>query len=267
MKFFLMLVLVGSPAFAGGQSSFRLLDTKCEEEAHEKLETTPQSPPLAVDDPSTPGCNQWEVNLLVSGDLSTHDRTLELPLLDINYGIGDNLQLKYEVPNQSVQTSDGSTHGIGNSKAGIKYKFFDNEELNLEMAFYPQVEFINGTSDKEVTLPLLLSKKIGQTTTGDLMLTTNLSYNISTEADTPGTLSVLAGLGMPLSSKVTIMGELSADESVAQNASGTRDQLIKADVGLMGPVSKNVILFGSLGESIYSSDSKNHGYFVCGVRL
>src|SRR5437764_774040 len=39
---------------------FRLLTFKCTPDKQDGPESTPQSPPLDVDDPGTPGCNQWE---------------------------------------------------------------------------------------------------------------------------------------------------------------------------------------------------------------
>src|SRR5207253_10780567 len=101
-----------------GESRFHLLNMKCESEVSGGPETSPQSPPLDVDDPGTPGCNKWEINLLTNGDFTKGERKLEIPLLDINYGIGDNLQLKYEVPMEKTQTESSSETTVGNSKVG-----------------------------------------------------------------------------------------------------------------------------------------------------
>ena len=274
-----MTVLFGHlPAHAeGGQSRFHLLNMKCEAEAHDQMETSPQSPPLNVDDPATPGCNQWEINILASADLSLDANRYELPLLDINYGVGDNLQLKYEVPNVSSRSDGTTVSSVGNSKAGIKYMFYENEEAKLHMAFYPQIEFITPQSGAEekgletagaiVSLPFLLSTKLGQTVLGDVMMTTNLCYNISSKSDTSNSVSLLAGLGMPLSSKISMMAELSTDQAVTQNSEGVRDQLVKSDVGMMVKVFKQVLLFGSVGGSLYSSDQNHHTYFSTGIRI
>src|SRR3954470_8132847 len=128
-------------------SHFHLFSSKCESEAEQGPDSTPQSPPLNVDDPGTPGCNRWEINFVASGDFSRSGRDLELPLLDLNYGIGDNLQLKYEVPYASRGADGESVSAIGESKVGIKHKFFENEESGIELALYPQVSFIGSNSD------------------------------------------------------------------------------------------------------------------------
>ena len=99
-------VLSASPAFAAEDHSepkdedklvdkpggkFSLFGTECKAEDERGLETTPGSPPLDVDDPSTPGCNGWEGNIVTTGDLGKA-MSFETPLFDINYGIGDNIQ-------------------------------------------------------------------------------------------------------------------------------------------------------------------------------
>ncbi|MBC7396513.1 MAG: hypothetical protein H7333_03640, partial [Bdellovibrionales bacterium] len=230
-----------------------------------------------VDDPGTPGCNHWEINVVMSGNLSLTGKKYELPLLDINYGIGDNIQLKYEVPNLSSQGQGETVSIVGSSKLGLKYLFFDSEEDAVEFALYPQFEFITPNSKAAerglespgniISLPLLMSKRIGKVAAGDLMLTTNLEYNYSTKADTANSLVVLAGIGMPLTSKLSIMGELSTEQALSKNSEDVREQMVKANLGFIFKAFKQVSLFGSIGESLVSSDQINHTYFVSGVRL
>jgi hypothetical protein len=100
------------------------------------------SPPLITDDPGTPGDGHWEINLGVSTEKRPGSRLSELPLLDLNYGIGDRLQLKYEVPYLRL-TEDGasSESGLGNSAFGVKWRFYDAGEKGLSVSVYPQAEF------------------------------------------------------------------------------------------------------------------------------
>ena len=55
-------------------------------------------PPLVTDDPGTPGPDDWEINVVFTSESSVAEKRVELPLLDINYGWGERIQLKYEVP-------------------------------------------------------------------------------------------------------------------------------------------------------------------------
>jgi hypothetical protein len=273
LVFMLGLIIFSLQALAQGQniaSRFHLLKTKCESVSEDLPEVTPQSPPLDVDDPATPGCNQWEINVLTNGDFTRGERHLELPLLDINYGIGDNLQLKYEVPMEKTQTGEVSSTEVGRSKVGVKYMFYENEETDTEIGFYPQVEIATPQEDvggNVVSLPLLLATKLGAIKTGEVMMTTNLGYNISSRADTENSVFVATGLGVPVLRNLSLMGEVSAEEALTKNTEDVREELVKVNVGMVATVSKHFFLFGSLGESIISSDHLNHTYALAGVRI
>lgn len=279
-----MLVLFGAlmmvsaqAAEVSGESRFHLITFKCEPEANDEVDSTPQSPPLQVDDPSTPGCDRWEINVVADGDLSRDQKNWKLPLLDINYGIGDNIQLKYELPYLRSQTDAASTSAMGESEVGIKYMFYENEQSKMQLAFYPQVSFVNSNSDavnrglvspgKIVMLPLLMAAKVGQTTLGDVNLTANLGYNVSTKDDTANSMSAAVGVGMPLIHRLSIMGELSTEQALAKNVDNIREQQTRATLGVMGMVSKRILLFGSFGHSLQASDSVDHLYTLAGVRL
>ncbi len=78
-------------------------------------------PPFITDDPGTPGNRHWEINV---GWLGSHNPAwgnYQLPDLDINYGWGDRVQLKYEIP---LAVSEDANHttiaGLGDSFPGVK---------------------------------------------------------------------------------------------------------------------------------------------------
>ena len=127
-------------------------------------------PPFITDDPGTPGNRQWEINV---GWLGTHiplaasaqsgasafqpgTSAYQLPDLDINYGLGDRIQLKYEIP--LAATTDGNNTtvaGVGQSLPGIKWRFFEHhtpgeppsdENLTFATSIYPMVSFNNSRS-------------------------------------------------------------------------------------------------------------------------
>jgi hypothetical protein len=128
-------------------------------------------PPLLTDDPDTPGDQHWEINVAYTLDKSKMESTQETPILDLNYGLGDNIQLKYEIPwliNREQQT--GTKSGAGNSLAGIKWRFLEEEKYGVNMSVYPQIGFNFPTSSaaREVfyeetygILPVEVSKKFG----------------------------------------------------------------------------------------------------------
>ncbi len=128
-------------------------------------------PPLLTDDPGTPGRDNWEINLGYTIDRQPGDNEYETPILDMNYGWGDRVQLKYEMPYVYNSTGGGPlVSGPGDSKFGVKIRFFENEKHELNISTYPQLE-INNTNDSVrrglvykgplFLLPLEITKKVG----------------------------------------------------------------------------------------------------------
>jgi hypothetical protein len=140
-------------------------------------------PPFRSDDPDTPGRNHWEINLGFIGERSPFGGSYSVPNIDINFGIGNRIQLKYEAP-LSIQESRGdSSHvaaGLGNSLLGVKYRFYqrhsktrveDGErEMKFGLSIYPQVLLSNPARSVEreiaepgpqLLLPLEASANIG----------------------------------------------------------------------------------------------------------
>jgi hypothetical protein len=128
-------------------------------------------PPLQTDDTGTPGDKQWEINIAYSLDKRHTTATHETPILDLNYGVGDNIQLKYEVPWLVIHENGiGTKSGLGNSVAGVKWRFLDEKRDGVAMSVYPQVEFNNPTTSADrgivdegtnLLLPVQVSKKFG----------------------------------------------------------------------------------------------------------
>ncbi len=103
-------------------------------------------PPFRTDDPETPGNKHWEINIGFLGDRSPADGDYEVPDLDLNYGLGDRIQLKYELPaavhedraGGNVHATSGpggaaanspgnkAVGGLGESLLGIKYRFYEH---------------------------------------------------------------------------------------------------------------------------------------------
>lgn len=99
-------------------------------------------PPMITDDPGTPGDGHWEINVAA---LSTHAAgatTYQIPLVDANYGVGDRIQLKFEIPwLKQDDASARSLSGAGDGLAGVKWRFYDDGEKGWQISTYPQVEF------------------------------------------------------------------------------------------------------------------------------
>lgn len=253
---------------------FSLLGTECKAEDDTGPETTPGAPPLDIDDPNTPGCNGWEVNIVTSGDLGKA-MSFETPLFDINYGIGDNIQLKVEAPIQFIHSDGVTRSGVGAAEVGIKHRFFADESRDMTIAVYPQLEFgIPGTAAADdgspiLKVPVLLSTKVGETSKGDVMITANVAYNMATSADSHDYIAAAFGIGFPLTSSIAMMVESTTEQSLGNNMAGVRETMYKANAGFLGKVNSHLLWFAALGESYIASDAGDttHTCLVAGFRV
>lgn len=263
------ICLLSAPSFSFAKdSNFIGFRSKCKYEEAHGPETAPQSPPLSIDDPETPGCNHIEINLTFDGDFAKGEASREVPLLDLNYGIGDNLQLKYEIPRMNDTQGDETTSDWGGSKVGLKYHFYGNEQQELNISVYPQIEWVESKSEHGhiMSLPVLLSQKLGQTALGDVIFASNLGYHSALKLDTKDFLTISVGLGAPLTKDIGIMGELSSKQALGRLPNEKREQLVFANLGFMLTMSASFKLYASAGSSVASSDDKHHVYALAGLR-
>jgi hypothetical protein len=128
-------------------------------------------PPVISDDPGTPGNGRWEINLGVTEESLAGKTDVEAPLLDLNYGAGDRVQLKFQIP-YAVQIADpGTRAGLGNSQVGVKWRFLDESKCGVSVSTYPQFTFNNPTASVrrgladdgwQMLVPLEMSKTFGK---------------------------------------------------------------------------------------------------------
>jgi hypothetical protein len=95
-------------------------------------------PPFRTDDPETPGNKHWEINFGWIGDRNPAAGAYQVPDFDFNYGLGDRLQLKYEIPiaieetrqlpaSSGTPAQPGQVIGdLGESLLGIKWRFYEH---------------------------------------------------------------------------------------------------------------------------------------------
>ena len=86
-------------------------------------------PPFRTDDPETPGNKHWEINFGFIGQRNPAAGAYQIPDFDINYGLGDRIQLKYELPiaiEETVPQPAQVIGGIGENLLGIKWRFYEH---------------------------------------------------------------------------------------------------------------------------------------------
>ena len=101
------------------------------------------SPPLLSNDPGTPGPGNWEINILTSLERSNVDEEWQIPLFDINYGVGDRSQFTVSTP--FVIGHEKGTEvrrAFDGMQTGFKYRFVDNSTtIWSNFSVFPNVYF------------------------------------------------------------------------------------------------------------------------------
>lgn len=131
-------------------------------------------PPMLTDDPDTPGNKHWEINAAFTGTDMQSEKSRAFPHVDFNYGLGESIQLKYEVGWLfNEQKGQSWQSGLGNSLIGIKWRFIGAEDADFKVSTYPQYEFENATNSVErgvaepgpnLLLPIEVSRSFGRVT-------------------------------------------------------------------------------------------------------
>jgi hypothetical protein len=98
-------------------------------------------PPFLTNDPGTPGDANWEINLGSMQSLARGGSAYQVPQLDINLGLGDRIQLTYEIPYALQDSAGQALHGgWGNAFSGVKWRFLDQGEQGWQLSTFPQIE-------------------------------------------------------------------------------------------------------------------------------
>jgi hypothetical protein len=128
-------------------------------------------PPYYTNDPGTPGNLNWEINIGYMPFFYSDQSVSHTPDVDINFGIGDRIQLTYENAWLRVQDPASATKfGLGQSNPGVKWRFYDAGEDGLSISVFPQL-FLNNPDDavrrgitpasESFLLPFEFSRKLG----------------------------------------------------------------------------------------------------------
>lgn len=158
------------------------------------------SPPFYTDDAGTVSKRQWEVDTGFSMERSCGgDRFWQAPSVAFAYGLTDRLELDYSVSwiGQRL-VGENAKSGLGNSVAGVKWRFFENETEDWALSLSPQVEFYNRASshqrglvekNTEFLLPVQVQKSFGEIATA---LSFGRSFHAHDSRDADGWLAGIA---------------------------------------------------------------------------
>jgi len=93
-----------------------------------------------TDYPETPGNGHWEINLAATGAHTSGQWDIAAPDVDINYGWGEHVQLKLDVPWLFVhETDQPRKSGLGAPDLGVKWRFGRHRGLRILDVDVPSV--------------------------------------------------------------------------------------------------------------------------------
>ena len=231
----------------------------------EPVEMTVGSPPMISDDTGTPGDRKLEINLIAQGDFAGKTHRIEAPLLDMNYGIGELVQLKLEIPYVHLASQDADAadpqsamraHGVGDSTFGVKYRFYDDKDNGLSFALYPQVRFRTPGANRAVSeqktvviLPLIMTREFEKA---------SITLNAGLEHGDNSRVFASFGAGTRLTDQLALFGEIAGT-----NLNARDERQILLNVGVKQKLSETRSIAASIGHDIHAGgDQPLHRYFL-----
>jgi hypothetical protein len=217
-------------------------------------------PPLLTDDPGTVEPGRWEINLAWTTERSAAAKHDEAPLVDVNYGLNDTTQLKFEMP-WAVETGRG-TNGFGAAIAGVKWRFVDQGERGWRVSTYPQAEFLPpglhpaASAESGVTwlLPIQVQRDFGAFDFGF-----DIGRSLAHAGD--GWFGGV-DVGRKIDDRIELLAELHDETS-----DGDGHELV-FNVGTRAMLSEHFTLLASLGTDVENtSGPRNHMLSYLGLQL
>jgi hypothetical protein len=223
-------------------------------------------PPFLTNDPGTPGNGNWEINIAAVQTTLPGVSSLQIPQLDINYGVGDRVQLTWEAP-YVVQSSSGERQvsGWGNANPGVKWRFLDQGEDGWQLSTFPMWQTSgspatrqNGiaTAGPRLFLPLEVARRVGS-----LMVNLEVGAYIPVHGDHEHIIGLV--VGRPLTSRLELDAEL-YDDHVRSAA----PDVTTLDVGGRFKLHRAFYLLFMAGRSLRGNASGQVEFMgYCGVQI
>ena len=223
-------------------------------------------PPMITDDPGTPGNGHWENNLALTFEHRPNEWLLDAPGIDLNYGLGEHIQLTLQTSLAILKRSDhGAVAGIGGTEAAVKWRFLDEEKNGFDMSMFPRLIFNvaqssvrRGLSDEgtRFQIPFQLAKKVGAV---------GLDFEFGPHVSSVGRSEFLYGTvaGVDISKRTAVMAEVQGTSRMNFDR-----QTVTLNAGFRHKLNEHCIWIASLGHEVVAPEDEQLalvGY--CGVQL
>ena len=216
-------------------------------------------PPYYTNDPGTPGNLDWEINFGYMPFYYTDHSLSHTSDVDINFGIGDRIQLTYETAWLRVQNPGSPVQfGLNQSNPGFKWRFYDAGGDRLAISTFPQL-FLNNPGDavrRGITPPndsFLLPVEIAKGV-GPVSVNLELGYDLVRKGP-DGWISGLM-VGHDFNSKFEMDAEI-----YSQGILRTGENQTTVDIGARYKLHPPVILLLMAGRAAAPA-SRDQPYFV-----
>ena len=218
-------------------------------------------PPMITDDPGTPGNGKWENNFAIAFEHRPSETAYEVPAIDLNYGVGEHIQLTLQTaPVLLKRSGHGLIGGLGGTEAAAKWRFFDEATSGFDMSMFPRIIFnVEQSSVRRglaedgtrLQIPFQTAKTFGRW---------HADAEFGPLASTVGRSEWLYGIvcGFDVAKPTMVMAELHGTSRM----NFSRDALT-LNVGLRHEFTENYILILSMGHELLSPDQPTAliGYF------
>jgi hypothetical protein len=221
---------------------------------------------MITDDPGTPGPGKWENNIAIAFEHRSGETAYDLPAIDLNYGVGENIQLTLQTAPLLLKRDDhGPIGGLGETEAALKWRFLDEDRSGFDMSMFPRVLFnITQSSVRRglaedgtrFQIPFQLAKKFGRL---------DLDFEFGPLVSTVGRSQFVYGIvgGVDVSHTTTLMAELHATSRITF----TRDTLT-LNFGWRHKINEHAIWIVSFGHELRAPEQDALALIgYCGVQL
>jgi hypothetical protein len=206
-------------------------------------------PPLETDDPGTPGNGRWELNTALTVERTSSATVYGAPLGDANYGLGERIQLTFQVP---LEIETNANTGFGRPELAVKWRFLDDTSAALAISTFPRVEFQSpvwardpSEEGSSLLLPLELVKSWGT-----VALNAEAGYRLV--KDGGDEMIYRLALGYPATSRLDLLSECSGSSEL-----GSRNTELICQLGARDDVATNFTLMSAIGTRVAGNSAEH----------
>jgi hypothetical protein len=220
---------------------------------------------MITDDPGTPGNGHWENNIAIAFEHRPNEISWDLPAIDLNYGVGEHIQLTLQGgPVLFKRSGHGLIGGLGGTEVAVKWRFLDEEKSGFDASMFPRVLFnITQSSVRRglaedgtrFQIPFQVAKTFGRF---------HADAEFGPLASTLGRSEWIYGIvgGVEVAKTTMLMAELHGTSRM----NFTRD-VLTVNFGLRHQLTEARILIASIGHELRDPDQARSFIGYLGVQL